>query len=81
MRIQVIANKSGKIVAAVQLPAATDRVQYGLSPLKGQKTATLDAPEHLRHLESHERLQTIFTYSLHPNGKALVAPRSKKVKG
>ena len=59
MRLSVITESSGKVIAAVHATSEQrgQHMTVGLSPLEGQTIAEVDAPEHLLHLEATERLQ------------------------
>jgi len=73
MRIQVVINESGNVVAAAHVSAARDgnKHQAGFYPLAGQKILELDVPPALSTMEPHDRLCAVLEHRVHADGKRL----------
>lgn len=75
MRIQVVIDESGRIVAAAHIPAAPDvnEPQAGVYALPGQRVTEVDVPYALRELDTPRMLRGILDHRLHADGTRLEA--------
>jgi hypothetical protein len=73
MRVQVVVNESGNVIAAAHVGANDgNRHQTGFYPLAGQKIMELDVPPALTTMEPHDRLRAILDHRVHAGGNRLV---------
>jgi len=78
MRVHVITNQSGQIVAIAHVSSADAEVKIGIRPLAEQKISEVDIPANLHHLDPKERLIAIFRdHQLHADGTHLILKRHK----
>ncbi len=72
MRIHVVADETGKIIAAAHASATTNaKEQTGFFPLAGQKIVEIDVPHVLVDMEPHDRLCAILKHRVQPDGTCL----------
>jgi hypothetical protein len=72
MRVQVVVNESGDVIAAAHVGAKDGNAhQTGFYPLEGQKIVELDVPPALRTMEPHDRLRAILEHRVHAGGNRL----------
>jgi len=73
MRIQVVTNNSGKVIAAVHVSttADTSKVQAGFIPLDGQRVVELDVPLALQAMDPHTRLRALLEHCVNAEGTHL----------
>lgn len=73
MRIQVVTNNSGKVIAAVHVSttADTSKEQVGFFPLVGQRVVELDVPLALREMDPQTRLRAVLEYCVNADGTYL----------
>lgn len=74
MRMQVVVDESGRVVAAAHVSAerkSSNSVQTGFYPLAGQKIVEVDVPHPLRAMTVHERLYAVLAHRLHADGDRL----------
>jgi hypothetical protein len=79
MRVLVVVNESGQIVAATHAGNAAEGTEgnAGFYPLAGQTIVEVDVPHALRTLQPHERLRAILDHCVHADGRTL-EPREQK---
>ena len=73
MRIQVVINTSGKVIAAVHVSttADTSKEQAGCIPLVGQRVVELDVPLALQAMDPQSRLRAVLEHCVNAEGTHL----------
>jgi hypothetical protein len=73
MRVQVVLNESGTVIAAAHVGAGgdEDKQRAGFYPLTGQQIVELDVPPALMTMEPHDRLRAILEHRVDAADKRL----------
>lgn len=73
MRMIVVTNSSGQIVAAahVSKKSSANGITCGIAPLLGQQITEIDSPPYLQPLSFEERLHAILDHRVQPGTNQL----------
>ena len=77
MKMLIVSNKAGRIISAAHTPAEDSNVKWGFAPLRNQVLTEVAIPDHLKHLDEHERLKAVLKHKLVVKTKQLRPPRAR----